>query len=51
MTERLTVEFETDDGRYQALLGEAERLKLPPEEVVRRAVAAWLVDHENDTTE
>ena len=41
-THRIEVEFE--DHCYQALLGEAERLNVGVEQVIGRAVAAWMVD-------
>lgn len=41
-THRIEVEFE--DHCYQALLREAERLSVGVEQVIERAVAAWVVD-------
>jgi hypothetical protein len=38
------VEVEFDERCYQDLVGEAERLGVPVEQVVERATAAWLTD-------
>lgn len=36
------IDLELDERCVQALLAEAQRLGLSPEEVARRAVSAWL---------
>lgn len=51
IAEKLIVEFDLEDHEHCALCREAERLGITPEEVVRRAVAAWLVEIGNDTTQ
>lgn len=51
IAEKLTIEFEFDDDEHCALCQEAQRLSITPDELVRRAVAAWLTDMGNDTTQ
>lgn len=41
-------ELDLDGVRLEALQREAARLGVQPDEVVRRAVAAWLVDMVDD---
>jgi hypothetical protein len=41
-------ELDLDGVRLEALRREAARLGVQPDEVVRRAVAAWLVDMVDD---
>lgn len=41
-------EFEFDDRLSAALAGEAARLNLSPDEIVRRAVAAWVAEMADD---
>lgn len=51
IAKNLIVEFELEDDEHCALCDEATRLGIPPEELVKRAMAAWLVDMGNDTTQ
>lgn len=44
------IEIEVDDSKYAELVAEAERLGVDTQEVVRRALAAWLVDMEEAST-
>lgn len=51
IAKKLTVEFDLEENEHCALCDEADRLGITPEELVRRAVAAWLVEIGNDTTQ
>lgn len=42
------VQVTLDEERHSELVREAERLGLPVEEVARRALAAWLIEMEED---
>ena len=51
IAKKLIVEFDLEEDEHCALCEEAARLSMPPEELVKRAVAAWLVEIGNDTTQ
>ena len=44
MSETHRIEVAFDDRCYQALLGEADRLHVGVEQVISRAVAAWVAE-------
>lgn len=48
MGELMRIEFDLDEERHCELCREAERLGVTPAEIARRAVAAWLIETEDD---
>jgi hypothetical protein len=43
------IEIEFEDRCYEALLGEAERLRVGVEQVIERAAAAWVTEIAENT--